>query len=534
MIYDEIIDETCAYHQENAMIRMRENTTTEFKRQLNEAVKREIIAFANTEGGDLYIGIDDDGNPIGVEDVDGTMGAIGDAIRNAIRPDLTSYTSIECEPMEDADGTDRDVIHVTVLRGTKRPYYLTGKGMKPNGVFIRHGVSAVPASEERIRRMIRDDDGMAFDAAVSIEQDLTFDYAAGTFRRQHLTWSAAQQRSLGLINTDGLYTNTAMLLSDQCRHTIKCAVYQGNSKAQFLTRQEFQGSVLQQLDEASRYLELNNPIRSDITGLYRTDTYAYPPSALREALVNAVTHRDYDCSGPILVSIFDDRTDFVSLGGLPTGITLPDLTSGISHPRNTTLANIFYRLKLIESYGSGIPRIMEEYAGNGLPPVIRVTPGAFTLSLPRLDDGHDSGGAHIHMTGPKPDTDDRFTARDPFPVGPPIHVEGDVQTAVLSGYPTGRGTGTLTLTPIAGTPSGITPPSDADAPANAEAQSSSNLESAMLDLIAKAETGISRIELQRRLGINKNRAAYALRKLEHAGSIVSTGSARNTRYTVTQ
>ncbi|MCH9276986.1 putative DNA binding domain-containing protein [Bifidobacterium amazonense] len=516
------------------MIRLRESATVEFKRQLNDAVKREIIAFANTEGGDLYIGIDDDGTPVGVDDPDGTMGAVGDMIRNTIKPDLTAYTTIACDSMEDMDGTERSVVHVTVLRGTKQPYYLSAKGLRPTGIFIRHGVSAVPAGEERIRQMIREADGTSFDAAVSIDQDLTFNYAVNVFQRQHLAWGEAQQRSLGMINEDGLYTNAAALLSDQCRHSVKCAVYQGTTKSRFLARQEFRGSLLQQLDEASRYLELNNPVRSEIVGLYRNDSYAYPPSALREALLNAVAHRDYDYSGPTLISVFADRMEFVSLGGLVKGITLTDLTNGISQPRNRTLADILYRLELIESYGSGIPKIMEEYEGNGMAPTIRITPGAFTLSLPRLDDHPDSpGGLTSTNGGAPPRIGDRRTSRDLFPAGPPIHIEGDVQTAVLAGYPTGKDVQTLALAPAAHTPATITLNrinDETDGAAAPLPQASSTLEEVTLALITESQSGMSRMEVQQRLGINKNRAAYVLRKLEHEGSIVATGNARSTRY----
>lgn len=534
------------------MTQLKESGTVEFKRLLNDAAKREIIAFANTDGGDLYIGVDDDGMPVGVADPDAVMGAVGDMIRNAIRPDLTAYTSIDCEPMQGDDGTTFDVIHITVLRGTRRPYYLASKGMRPVGIFIRHGVSAVPAGEERIRQMIRDDDGTAFDTAVSVDQELTFGYADTAFQRRHLSLGEPQRRSLGLTNADGLYTNVAMLLSNQCRHSIKCAVYQGTTKARFLAREEFHGSVLRQLDEASRYLELNNPTRSDIIGLYRNDSYAYPPSALREALVNAVTHRDYDRSGPILISVFSDRIEFVSLGGLVKGISLTDLTNGISQPRNKALADVLYRLELIEGYGSGIPRIMEEYAGNSAPPVIRITPGAFTLSLPKLD-GNGDGGMRAVSTSPDPAVNgmSRITdATNPFPVGPDIRIDGDMQTAVLAGYPTGEGVGTLALAPVArahdagpssmGTISTDSPitanPIETSVPHNRQPQTppSGTLEKVTLELLAQAQSGMSRMEIQQRLGINKNRAAYVLRKLEHEGSIVTTGTARNTRYAIPQ
>ena len=297
-------------------------------------------------------------------------------------------------------------------------------------------------------------------------------------------------------------------------------------------------------------------------GLYRNDTYAYPPAALREALLNAVVHRDYDYSGPTLVSIYADRIDFVSLGGLVKGITLTDLTNGISQPRNTVLANTFYRLELMESYGSGIPKIMEEYAGNSESPIIRITPSAFTLSLPRLDSTED-GGDPVHANPTNgPDISDWFTASNPFPSGPAIQEKGNVQIAVLNGYATGNGVGTLVLEPAASATSHIDGGSGTGAqtddiaaqatrnnrtsipsplpsasrnatpstPQTNVANSSSTLEELTLALIRSTPEGISRLEIQQRLGVNKNRAAYALRKLEHAGRIIPTGNARNTRY----
>lgn len=526
------------------MAHSQESGTVEFKRQLTDAAKRAIIAFANSEGGDLYLGIDDDGTPVGVDDPDGVMGAVGDMIRNAISPDLTAYTTIECEPTATPSGGVRPVVHVTVLRGTKRPYYLTSKGLKPTGVFVRHGVSSVPAGEERIRRMIRDDDGTVFDTARCADQELTFDYAEQVFRRRQVPWDQAKQRSLGLRTADGPYTNAALLLSDQCQHVIKGAVYQGRSKARSLDRCTFAGSVLLQLDEACRYLELNNPVSSQLTGLYRDDHHAYPPEALREALVNAVVHRDYDYSGPTLVSFFDDRVEFVSLGGLVKGMTLADVTSGVSQPRNRILAEVCYRLSLTEGYGNGLPRILDAYAGNSTPPTIRITPGSFTLCLPRLD-GADGGTAQTApapgpVTTPGDGADgDRHAIRQPFPDGTPIRRYGDMQIASLSGHPTGERIGVAQLTPAAGT--GLTTFTDgscietvalgAGTPADEGAvQPSSTLEALTLAYLRQRGGEASRLDVQRHLGVNKNRAAYVLRKLERDGSVIASGSARSTRY----
>ena len=267
-------------------------------------------------------------------------------------------------------------------RGLKRPCHLMDKGLKPTGVFVRHGVSSVPATDEAIRQMLRESDGTTFDKARSVNQELTFSYAENSFQERQLAFDDAHKRTLGLIDADGYYTNAALLLSDQCGHIIRCAVYEGTGKTKFKARKEFSGSILKQMDDAFSFLSLNNNLRSAFEGLRRIDYNDYPEEALREALLNAVVHRDYDYSGSIIINIYDDRIEFISLGGLVKGLTLLDIKGGVSQPRNAVIANVFYRLTLIESYGTGIQKMMESYAGSGAEPVFSPAPASFVVTLP--------------------------------------------------------------------------------------------------------------------------------------------------------
>ncbi len=354
-----------------------ESSVLELKEQINTDFKKEIIAFANTDGGEIYVGVARDGSITGVEDTEAEMEKIGNMIRDGIRPDLTAYTSIE--RMEESG---KPLIRVFVSRGLKRPYHLTDKGLKPTGVFVRHGVSSVPATDEAIRQMLKESDGTAFDKARSINQELTFTYAGNTFQERQISFDEAHKRTLGLLDADGYYTNAALLLSDQCGHIIRCAVYEGTGKSKFKTRKEFSGSILKQLDDTFSFLSLNNNLRSTFDGLRRIDHTDYPEEALREALLNAVVHRDYDYSGSIIINIYDDRIEFISLGGLVKGLTLKDIKGGVSQPRNTVVANIFYRLELIESYGTGIQKMLESYAGCRVGPEFMPAPASFVVILP--------------------------------------------------------------------------------------------------------------------------------------------------------
>lgn len=354
-----------------------ESPQLELKEQINAEFKKEIIAFANTDGGEIYVGIARDGSITGIADPESEMEKIGNMIRDGIKPDLTAYTSIE--RVED-DG--KNLIRVSVTRGLKRPYHLTDKGLKPTGVFVRHGVSSVPATDEAIRQMLRESDGTTFDKMRSVNQELTFEYAEKTFQTSQIVFDAVHKRTLGLIDVDGYYTNAALLLSDQCGHIIRCAVYEGTGKNKFKTRKEFSGSILKQMDDAYSFLSLNNNLRATFDGLRRIDHADYPEEAMREALVNAVVHRDYDYSGSIIINIYDDRMEFISLGGLVKGLTLADIRGGVSQPRNAVIANVFYRLELIESYGTGIQKILESYAGCGIGPKFAPAPASFVVTLP--------------------------------------------------------------------------------------------------------------------------------------------------------
>ena len=359
---------------------LQESKTTEFKREYTDDLKYAVVAFANTDGGKIYIGINDDGSIQGIQNPDGTMLRITNMIRDVVRPDVTMFTECAAERI---DG--KTVIILTVQRGTARPYYLSGKGVRPEGVYIRQSASSVPASETAILNMIKETSGDRYEDARSLNQQLTFDKATDYFTKRNLPFGEHQKRTLKIIGSDGTYTNLGMLLSDQCVHTVKLAVFEGSKKSVFRDRKELDGSLLAQLEDAYAYIDQFNRTRAEFEGLDRIDKRDYPPEALREALLNAMTHRDYSFSGSTLISIFDDRIEFVTIGGLVRGLTFNDIMLGVSALRNQNLANVFYRLKLIEAYGTGILKINESYSDCDVKPLFEVTDNAFKITLPNIN-----------------------------------------------------------------------------------------------------------------------------------------------------
>lgn len=354
---------------------MLESKNVELKLMLNRSILKEVIAFANTKGGKIYIGVNDEGHKIGLEDIKSDAEKLSSMIRDNIRPSILNYVDISMN-------LDHNILILEVQRGDGKPYYLAEKGMKPSGVFVRLGNTSVPVNEQDIRDMIIENHGLCYESTRSLEQNLTFDYVRQAFDKRQIPFASTQMQTLGFYDEDNLYTNLALLLSDQCPHIIKSAIFKGDDKTDFKHRQAFSGSLLKQLDDAYQFLKMQNHMDTSYDGLRRVDQYYYSPVALREGLVNAIIHRDYGLGGHIFVNIYKNSCEFISLGALPKGISLEDIYEGVSKARNEKLASVFYRLELIEAYGTGIMKIMTAYKDSSLSPEIKLTPGAFILRLP--------------------------------------------------------------------------------------------------------------------------------------------------------
>lgn len=194
-------------------------------------------------------------------------------------------------------------------------------------------------------------------------------------------------------------------------------MFEGDTKATMLDHLTVRGSVLRLIDEGMRFLERHDP------------EGAWPRPALRETLVNAIVHRDYDYSGPTLATVYDERIEIASLGGLVDGLEVNDLLNGISQPRNARFADVAGELGLGENYGTGIARIMDAYGDSAASPQLRVGPSSMAVVLPRPvradDPGHGDGTANT-TTNPKPPMTPRITPTrrpgDRTPDGTPLHV----------------------------------------------------------------------------------------------------------------
>jgi len=358
---------------------MIESSNTEFKREYTDSIRKAVVAFANTEGGCIYIGIEDDGTVVGVADVDDVQKRVISLCRDGIQPDVMMFLSCDRTVIE-----DKDVIRLQVQRGTDYPYYLKGKGIRPEGVYVRRGPVSLPAAESQIRKMIREAGDFRYEQERSLEQELTFKATERFLQEAGVPFGEAERRTLRIVSKDGLYTNLGLLLSDQCQHTVKVAIFSGKKQVVFRDRREFSGSLLLQVNQVIEYLDFHNALHSEIRGMKRLDSRDYPVESLREAIFNAFVHRDYGFSGSILVSVYEDRIEILSLGGLAEGVTYNDMMLGVSIPRNPKLAEIFYRLHYIEAFGTGVRRILTDYAECEEKPQFLVSDNAVKVILPNL------------------------------------------------------------------------------------------------------------------------------------------------------
>ena len=360
-------------------MKFQETETIELKSFVTDEIKKEIIALANTAGGKIFVGVNDDGEVIGLEDPDESSLKISNMVRDSIKPDVTMFIHYETL---DIDG--KNVLEVSVQKGTNKPYYLSSKGLRSEGVFVRQGNSSVSASDMMIRLMIKETDHDSFENMISLNQKLTFEYTKQEFLKRKITFASSQMKTLHIVSSENLYTNLGLILSDECKQTTKFAAFEGNDQNIFKDRREFSGSILKQLNDVYDCINLHNQIHSKFDKLLRIDSKDYPDVAIREALLNSLVHRDYSQNASTLISLYSDRIEFVSYGGLVSGLSIEDIMNGISICRNPNLANIFYRLELIEAYGTGIRKIMDAYNNYSVKPKIIATHNTFKIILPNV------------------------------------------------------------------------------------------------------------------------------------------------------
>jgi ATP-dependent DNA helicase RecG len=353
----------------------------EFKRSVNSDLAREIVAFANSSGGRIFIGIEDDGT---------VSGAVLD---NSLRSRIET-TANDCDPgIKVVMETVGNVIVITVPEGSAKPYRCT------NGFYIRNGATTLKLNTQDIIEFIKTEGRVKFDEllvtdldyATQLDDDAVKNYlslsgitpVSNTDELLINLGVVVQTPSYVLNNTGALFF--AKHPASVCPHaTVVCVAYKGNQKVDILDKKEFSFNLIQNIDESISFLKRHLNLSFEISGKKRKETLEIPEVVLREAVVNAVAHRDYFEKGAnAMIEVFDNRVEITNPGGLTKGLK-PEQFGTKTLARNPLIAALLNRAGYIEKLGTGIPRIKKEMLAAELPEAQFEFDGFFTVKLPRF------------------------------------------------------------------------------------------------------------------------------------------------------
>jgi len=359
-------------------IKRGESESLEFKRELpskDKKVMKTVVAFANGKGGRIIFGVENESLKIvGIEDT----------ARARLQDALTDMISETCYPQiipsfswYNVDG--KSVLVLAVPSSPQCPYYIKSEGVT-KGVYVRVGATTRVAGPEKVHELQLKGQNRSYDEVVEHTVPYATEAAISTLCKEISAYNGEPDKPVSLSQllswnllkkTESGYlpSNAFRLLTGDSIHFsgIQCAVFQGADKVDFLDRKEFFGPVYEQLENAQRFLMQYLRSAAEIKGLRRKDIYEIPLIALRETLANAIIHRNYLIPAYIQVSIFDDRVEIVSPGALYDNMLPEEMMSGVSRLRNKLLADVFYRMKIVEKWGTGISRVRRACEQAGLP-----------------------------------------------------------------------------------------------------------------------------------------------------------------------
>lgn len=352
-----------------------ESRTLEFERDAGSLrpILRSLVAFANTAGGTVVLGRDDDGTVVGLDDAAGAEARLASAINDGIRPGLLPDLHVAHH-----EGMALLLVRVPHLPG---PFHVVGDGPQ-EGIFVRLGSSNRRADASQRAELVRLAQAVAFDRQPCLGagvDDLDLETAREAFARRGRELDQGKLLGLGLLVRHGeqvLPSNAAMILfgreAARLGHfpnsEVRCARFVGVDRTEFLDRYDVEGTPLDALRLVPAFVRRNTRLAGRVRGMVRNDLPEYPTQALREGLVNAIAHSDYSLRGSqIRVAIYSDRLEVENPGTLPFGTTLDDLKAGISTIRNPVIARVLRELGHMEEWGSGYRRIEADCRASGHP-----------------------------------------------------------------------------------------------------------------------------------------------------------------------
>ena len=349
---------------------MRKTRTTQFEEKITNAFLKTVSAFSNYDGGEIYFGIDDNGNVKGLPDVKQACLDIENKINDNIAPQ-PDYT-LELQ-------NNGKTIKLTVKSGTKKPYLYKSKA------YRRNDTATIEVDVLELSRLILEGKNIRFEELQCADQELTFDVLEKKLKEciQIEFFNQDTLKTLNLYNSSIGYNNAAGILADKNHFPGIDMVKFGENISVILKRATFDNISILAVYEKALEVFKDYYQYEEIQGADRKKVEKIPEAAFREATANALIHRVWDVESQIKVSMFDDRIEIISPGGLPSGITEDEYLSGkLSVLRNRNLANVFYRLGFVEIFGTGITRIKQLYKDGSKQPDFEVSENMIKIVLP--------------------------------------------------------------------------------------------------------------------------------------------------------
>ena len=335
-----------------------ETNRIENKELLNEDFEQEVIAFLNyKEGGIIYVGINKNGQVVGIENTDLTQLQIKDRIKNNIQPSTLGLFDVTVETID-----NKEVIKVIISSGTEKPYYLRRKGRTPEGCYIRVGSSKERMTERMIDDMYARRIKNTLKEIDSPRQELIFNQLKIYYEEHGLKLNDNFLQNLDLLTSEGKYNYNAFLLADENTISIKLVRYLGTNKLELLENLEFGNRCL--ITATQRILDrldVENTTYAKIEYFGRKEQEKIDSKALKEAVINAIVHNDYSYGNSPIIELYSDRIEITSAGGLPQELSQEEFLEGVTAPRNKELIRVFKDVDLIENIGSGVLRILDAY-----------------------------------------------------------------------------------------------------------------------------------------------------------------------------
>ena len=355
------------------MLDVIEDVRNEFKIKLTDKFEEEVISFLNTNGGNIYIGVNDKGDIIGINgNIDLLQRTIKDRIKDNIMPStLGLYDVIVLEK------DNKKYIRVIIAKGSERPYYLKGMGMTPDSCFIRVGSSIQSMPNEMINNEFSKRNRNSLKNIVSPKQDLTFSQLKIYYEEKGFSINNNFLKQLDLYTDYGKYNYNAYLLADNNSISIRFGKYDGINSVNLIENEDFGNCcIIKATKNILNKLEIENKTFTKIEYPERKEIKMYDYIAVREAVVNAIVHNDWSNEYSPKFEIFSDRLVISSNGGIQDNTTKEEFLEGFSLPKNKELMKVFNDLDLVEQMGTGIIRILQSYNKDSFeffPNFIRVT-----------------------------------------------------------------------------------------------------------------------------------------------------------------